>query len=463
MADYEGRWKAVKVNVEAGIAWVTFNRPDKRNAMNPTLNAEMVQVLEELELDAEAKVLVLTAPATPGPLAWLRLRTALQALTEQAAIDDNAALRRQAAEASTQLNAWLAGSDTCGERLVAALAEPMPAAAQAAEPAPARGTAASDDSAALDAELLGIFLSEADEVLGGIAGDLGSGLEALRDADTLSRIRRAFHTLKGSSRMVGLHRYGEAAWAVEQVMNLWIAEARAPVTALLNLLRRAHAELSAWVALLHRDAGVAHDIAPLVAAAEAVRDPQPDEAGPSHAAIDEAPVPDIEPAEATDAPEAGSDAAAEVSVAAVPPDDDNVIPFRLAGALSDEDDNFKVIGPIRIGLPLYNVYLQEADDLLRQFATDISEWRHESHPCPTELALRVAHTLQGSASTVGLEPVREIAEALERLLLQLGAHPVAMHPGDFRLLEQAVERLRGMLHQLPRASGRRRMPACTAA
>jgi len=60
MADYEGRWKAVKVSVEEGIAWVTFNRPEKRNAMNPTLNAEMVQVLEELELDANAKVLVLT-------------------------------------------------------------------------------------------------------------------------------------------------------------------------------------------------------------------------------------------------------------------------------------------------------------------------------------------------------------------------------------------------------------------
>ncbi|PMX91984.1 Hpt domain-containing protein, partial [Pseudomonas sp. GW460-13] len=80
-----------------------------------------------------------------------------------------------------------------------------------------------------------------------------------------------FHTLKGSSRMVGLHRYGEAAWAVEQVMNLWIAEAREPVPALLSLLRRAHAELSAWVAQLHRDAATWHDIAPLVAAAEAVR------------------------------------------------------------------------------------------------------------------------------------------------------------------------------------------------
>ncbi|TDQ85383.1 p-hydroxycinnamoyl CoA hydratase/lyase [Paraburkholderia silvatlantica] len=57
---YEGRWKTVKVAVEGGIAWVTLKRPEKRNAMSPTLNKEMIDVLETLELDAEAQVLVLT-------------------------------------------------------------------------------------------------------------------------------------------------------------------------------------------------------------------------------------------------------------------------------------------------------------------------------------------------------------------------------------------------------------------
>ena len=60
MANYAGKWKTVDVKVEAGIAWVTFNRPEKRNAMSPTLNSEMIQVLETLELDADARVLVLT-------------------------------------------------------------------------------------------------------------------------------------------------------------------------------------------------------------------------------------------------------------------------------------------------------------------------------------------------------------------------------------------------------------------
>ena len=50
----------VKVEFEGGIAWVTLNRPDKRNAMSPALNREMMSVLDTLEVDDRCKVLVLT-------------------------------------------------------------------------------------------------------------------------------------------------------------------------------------------------------------------------------------------------------------------------------------------------------------------------------------------------------------------------------------------------------------------
>ncbi len=50
----------VRVEIEDTIAWVYFNRPEKRNAMNPTLNGEMIQTLERLEGDDRARVLVLT-------------------------------------------------------------------------------------------------------------------------------------------------------------------------------------------------------------------------------------------------------------------------------------------------------------------------------------------------------------------------------------------------------------------
>jgi len=57
---YEGRWETVRVVVEDGIAWVELHRPDKRNAMNPRLNAEMIDVLDALDADDSAGVLVLT-------------------------------------------------------------------------------------------------------------------------------------------------------------------------------------------------------------------------------------------------------------------------------------------------------------------------------------------------------------------------------------------------------------------
>jgi trans-feruloyl-CoA hydratase/vanillin synthase len=54
------QYETVLVERQDGIAWVTWNRPEKRNAMNPTLHFEMVDVLTELESDPETSVLVLT-------------------------------------------------------------------------------------------------------------------------------------------------------------------------------------------------------------------------------------------------------------------------------------------------------------------------------------------------------------------------------------------------------------------
>ena len=53
-------WETVDVQHEDGIAWVTLNRPGKRNAMNPAMNRDMIDVLDTLELDEACRVVVLT-------------------------------------------------------------------------------------------------------------------------------------------------------------------------------------------------------------------------------------------------------------------------------------------------------------------------------------------------------------------------------------------------------------------
>lgn len=50
----------VRVEIEDGVGWLYFNRPEKRNAMSPTLNSEMAAALTLLERDDRARVVVLT-------------------------------------------------------------------------------------------------------------------------------------------------------------------------------------------------------------------------------------------------------------------------------------------------------------------------------------------------------------------------------------------------------------------
>lgn len=54
----------VKLEIRDNIAWLYFNRPEKRNCMSPTLNRRMLEVLEEIEFRDDFGVLVLTGEGT---------------------------------------------------------------------------------------------------------------------------------------------------------------------------------------------------------------------------------------------------------------------------------------------------------------------------------------------------------------------------------------------------------------
>lgn len=88
-------YATVKVEKEEGITWVILNRPEKRNAMNPQLHYDMLDVIVELETDDETRVLVLTG-AGDSWCAGQDLREFFRAL------DDKPAERRRAGWASQE-------------------------------------------------------------------------------------------------------------------------------------------------------------------------------------------------------------------------------------------------------------------------------------------------------------------------------------------------------------------------
>jgi len=56
--------ETVAYEVREGIAWLKFNRPEKRNCMSPKLNRQMLRVLDELEFRSDVGVLVLSGEGT---------------------------------------------------------------------------------------------------------------------------------------------------------------------------------------------------------------------------------------------------------------------------------------------------------------------------------------------------------------------------------------------------------------
>ena len=71
----------------------------------------------------------------------------------------------------------------------------------------------------IDQDILEIYLEEADEEAQNIREKHRKWAERPDDHEALSDIRRAFHTIKGSGRLVGAVKIGEFAWDFENLLN----------------------------------------------------------------------------------------------------------------------------------------------------------------------------------------------------------------------------------------------------
>ncbi|QYG05939.1 Hpt domain-containing protein [Janthinobacterium sp. PAMC25594] len=304
------------------------------------------------------------------------------------------------------------------EKVAAAGAVPVPLLDQALAPAAPAGMDAAPAVTDVDAQMLDIFIAEAREVLAFVDTTLALPREQAASGEHLAMLRRSFHTLKGSSRMIGLAQFAEAAGAIERVMNIWLAEARPVSDDLFTLLNYGWYQLSEWVAELEGGAGREREAGMLLAAAERVR-----EGGPFELR---------KPRPASAAPLAGNG---------------NVIGFPSATAPAAHeapDDNLKHVGELRVSLPLYNIYLAETDELLRVLTRDFGEWRHEQRAVSAD-ALQAVHTLAGTSGTVGFQSLRDMAHALETVIETVVPPLAGLRAEQHDVLEQATQRIAQML------------------
>ncbi len=91
----------------------------------------------------------------------------------------------------------------------------------------------------VDDEVIEIFIEEAEEQIEAIKQCLPVWMAKEDDRDSLTTIRRAFHTLKGSGRLVGAKLLGETAWSIENMLNRVLDNTIAPSVAVQNAVREA--------------------------------------------------------------------------------------------------------------------------------------------------------------------------------------------------------------------------------
>lgn len=410
---------------------------------------------------------------------------------------------------------------------------------------------------AQDDEMREIFLEEAREVLANAKEASAALAQAPDDLGLLTTLRRAFHTLKGSSRMVGLKDFGEGAWACEQLYNTHLADQTAAPQPLLDFTGWSLGYLGDWVDDIAQQRRGAHDAATVIEAARLAGGTPPSapvlESASMHGALglpgdlppDWPAAADLElvaPTPADESPElsfeldlggldgtlrtgrepSSPSAPLDLSTAelhapfdvppAEPPPldvqeaDTAATPMALdldldlefdpvresaaaplieplsasiaepaAGAASEpeptlpepltepasghgglDDELVKIVGPLRIGIPLFNIYLNEADELSRRLSTEVAEWAMELHRPIGETPIALAHSLAGSSATVGFADLSHLA----RLLEHAQARSLAIGhgtPEEARLFVDAADEVRRLLHQF--AAGFLKEPA----
>ncbi len=264
-----------------------------------------------------------------------------------------------------------------------------------------------------DAELLEVFLEEAQEVMETLRANLEVSRLHLDSREPWITMRRAFHTLKGSGRMVGLTELGEVAWAVERAMNKWIASNQPATPDLLDLVGDAEVLFQHWVDMLESGSTTAQiDTSNLLTLADCIEHdkPVPQPAVPAAAE----PEPRIETADEA-APE-------------------------------PEEEGPVIIGDVSMSPVLFQIASEEALQHVSALRACFDNVQMAAKPVVSYDFMRAAHTLAGVNRTMGFLPIAELAYTLEMWLEPRIDKAGAIGTPQLVLLDDVITRLDELCH-----------------
>ncbi|WP_291994872.1 Hpt domain-containing protein [Candidatus Accumulibacter sp. ACC003] len=354
--------------------------------------ASVEKELEERKLEASALLATFRAQADDAGLRQ-EVQHSLSALQKDADLVGDKALGEQ----SKRLLSALSEGDDVARQIDQTLAILKPQAPETPQPSAATIQLSQATTEEVDAEILEIFLAEAAEVLASMEQNFQLLKGQPHDVELLTTLRRSVHTLKGSGRMVGLKDLGEAAWAVEQLLNLWLRQEHQVTAAVLDVLEQACAIFAVWVEHLKTGDGLAPDATSMIALADSLR--------------------------------LGSEGAAEPIAST---DDKSAAEPEARARLSIAPD-------------LAEIFNVEADGHLATLRSELLVLEEEPATPTAHDMYRAAHTLAGIAGTVGIEAVNRLGVALERALMRRNhcAHPD--QPEALALIRQSITALAEML------------------
>lgn len=261
-------------------------------------------------------------------------------------------------------------------------------------------------------ELLGVFLEEAHEVL----DSLHSSLKALQlepeNHDQLISIRRSFHTLKGSSRMVGLTDLSDAAWAIERAINKWQQTGNYSATpSLLKLIQNATATFHGWIDSLNMEGSTHLETEELL---DSIRQAEANFCMPSPAQQE---IP-------------------------APPPTSRVSPNQAS--ISGTKPPAIVIGSVTLSPALFKIATQDAAQHSSLLLRQLNDLRTGAQPAINYDIVRTVHMLAAVYRTTGFTAIAELAFALEQWLKQCIGQSQTMNSEQLALLEQSVTALQDM-------------------